>query len=275
MSVVKITLVGGVMARRRRLRVLAPREYKKTRMLRLTEDPRTLEDSDAIDAITDADAIDAITDADAIDAITDADAIDAITDAGPTAADPKPTAGANLKDYEIQVKSMELDATGKVLNINVKESENRAGANLHFRITDYAVFQSREDKMMYLQKLDLDIDDISIFQSGMEEFLNTFFGELGKALQVIMAFCLFIVPPLGIDIIKLFQMLDYLLFFNIEPPTNLKAFLTLFSSTPLDLFPNPFQTMGDEKHGCTPPRKFEENDMTCYILNNNGGYILQ
>ena len=33
MKLVKITLVGGAMARRR-LRVLAPREYKKTRMLR-------------------------------------------------------------------------------------------------------------------------------------------------------------------------------------------------------------------------------------------------
>jgi hypothetical protein len=245
---VKITLTGGVMARRRRLRVLTPREYKKTRMLRLTEDPRTLQDADPI-------------------------SIDA--DAGPTDGDPKPTALENLKDVEIVAKSMELDDTGKVLNINVKESENRSGAAMHFKIEDYSVFQSKEDKMIYLQELDFVITDVSIFQSGMESFLNSFFAKLGSALQIIMGFCLLIVPPLGIDIIKLFQMLDYLLFFNIEPPTNLKAFLTLFSSTPLDYFPNPFRDIKDTVNGCVPYKKFEENEMSCYILGNNGHYILQ
>jgi hypothetical protein len=256
---VKITLTGGVMARRRRLRVLAPREYKKTRMLRLTEDPRTLQDADTID----------------IDADADADSIGTDADASPRAGDPKPTALVNLKDVEIVAKSMELDDTGRVLNINVQESENRAGASMHFKITDYSVFQTKDDKMLYLQELDFVINDVSIFQSGMETFLNSFFANLGSALQIVMGICLIIVPPLGIDIIKLFQMLDYLLFFNIEPPTNLKAFLTLFSSTPLDYFPNPFVDIKDEKNGCTPYKKFEENDMSCYILGNNGNYILQ
>lgn len=197
------------------------------------------------------------------------------TDATETGTDPQPTKATELADSEMKVKEMELDATGKVLNINIKESENRAGAALHFKVADYSVFRSKEDKMFYLQKLDFQVNDISIFQSGMEQFLSTFFDVLGSVLRSVMMGCLIIVPPLGIDIIKLFQMLDYLLYFNIEPPTNLKAFLTLFSSTPLDYSPNPFLDLTDSVHGCTPPKKFEENDMTCYILNNNGGYLLQ
>ena len=89
-----------------------------------------------------------------------------------------------------------------------------------------------------------------------------------------MTACLILVPPLGIDIIKLFQMLDYLLFFNIDPPTNLRAYLTIFSETPLDWFPNPMEGISDSK-GCTPPKKFEENEVTCYLLWNYGGYFLQ
>jgi hypothetical protein len=204
---------------------------------------------------------------------TDEAAID--SDEAAIDSDPESTIATELGDSDIGVANMALDATGKVLNINIEKSENRAGAALHFKVTDYSVFQSKEDKMLYLQELDFVISDISIFQSGMEQFLASFFDVLGSILRSIMLGCLIIVPPLGIDIIKLFQMLDYLLYFNIEPPTNLKAFLTLFSSTPLDYSPNPFNDLKDEEHGCTPSRKFEENDMTCYILNNNGGYIIQ
>jgi len=47
-------------------------------------------------------------------------------------------------------------------------------------------------------------------------------------------------PSHGIAIIKVFQLADYMLFFNIEAPTNLASFLGIFRNTPFDLVPNPF-----------------------------------
>lgn len=60
-----------------------------------------------------------------------------------------------------------------------------------------------------------------------------------------------------------------------EPPTNLRLFLTLFEFTPFDYCPNPFQDFEDAVYGCTTPKKFEENETTCYIINNVGGYFMQ
>jgi hypothetical protein len=88
-------------------------------------------------------------------------------------------------------------------------------------------------------------------------------------------------PANGIKIIKVFQMADYLVYYNIENPTNVDSFLTVFQNTPLSQFPNPFnfepggQDESGKSVGCTAPRKFEESGVSCYVLTNLGQYLLQ
>jgi hypothetical protein len=77
-----------------------------------------------------------------------------------------------------------------------------------------------------------------------------------------------IAPNTGIGIIKLFQMADFVLFFNVLTPTNLAAFVVIFSETPFDLIPHPFGKSSSNEDGiggCTPPIKFDENEFSCYL----------
>jgi len=91
-----------------------------------------------------------------------------------------------------------------------------------------------------------------------------------------MLICLILSPKHGIAIIKIFQMVDYFLYFNADTPANLAGFLQIFSETPLDWIPNPWHWNRNEKVGnCAPAKKFEENDLSCYILANVGHYFLQ
>jgi hypothetical protein len=114
------------------------------------------------------------------------------------------------------------------------------------------------------------------FHGPVREFHQRL-GDLCLRLFVgIMWLCLIISPKHGISIIKVFQMADYLLFFNADTPSNLAAFMIIFSSTPFDSIPNPFEYFQATRGGtCSPPQKFEQNEVSCYILANIGSYVLQ
>jgi len=92
---------------------------------------------------------------------------------------------------------------------------------------------------------------------------------------MIMTITLGVSPKHGIAIIKVFQMADYFLYYNADTPANLAGFLQIFANTPLDYCPNPFATKAFSEGTCTPPKKFEENEISCYILANIGQYLMQ
>ena len=47
--------------------------------------------------------------------------------------------------------------------------------------------------------------------------------------------------PIALTLIKLFQMIDFLLFINVDLPINAQAFLAIFDQNVLKLIPNPFE----------------------------------
>lgn len=73
----------------------------------------------------------------------------------------------------------------------------------------------------------------------------------------------------SIALIKIFQMIDYTIFFNVQHPRNLIAFIDTFSTNILNDIPNLF--IGFTNDDCGPIRKtFIENEMHCQILANSG-----
>ena len=130
------------------------------------------------------------------------------------------------------------------------------------------LFQEKGNTKNYLQNLQLRLDGNSLFASGSEGIITNFSEQASSALVTVMLVTVLIAPNTGIGIIKLFQMADFVLFFNVLTPTNLAAFVIIFSETPFDLIPHPFGDSSSDENGtggCTPPKKFDENDFSCYI----------
>jgi hypothetical protein len=155
-------------------------------------------------------------------------------------------------------------------------AKNFASTTLKIRVTDWHTFKSSSQTLEYLQSDELEISNVNIFSGPGEDAIEAIARAASIILVYIMWACLIISPRHGISIIKVFQMADYLLYFNADTPTNLAAALIIFSATPLTYIPNPFEYFEATRGGtCSAPKKFEQNGVSCYILDNIGSYVLQ
>jgi hypothetical protein len=148
-------------------------------------------------------------------------------------------------------------------------------SSIRIEIRDMKVFQSEADPNLYLQILELKLDSIEVFGLSIDDKIRQTCEYISTVAVTIMAGCLIVSPKHGIAIIKVFQMVDYFLYFNADTPANLAGFLQIFSETPLGWLPNPFDLRNNENSACSPAKKFEENGMKCYILENVGNFVLQ
>ena len=146
-------------------------------------------------------------------------------------------------------------------------------SSIRIEIQDMTVFQSDSDPNLYSQVLELKIDSIEVFGTKQDDLIRDASVHISKAAVGIMLGCIIVSPKHGIAIIKVFQMVDYFLYFNADTPANLAGFLQIFRETPLDWLPNPFKLRNSKDSSCSPAKKFEENEMLCYILENVGHFV--
>jgi hypothetical protein len=193
----------------------------------------------------------------------------------PEIGDVDPAYGLLTEITEIPIIKAELDGTGKQLSIYLDLSASISG-KIRMVIKDTDTFKSSENMMMYVQSMDIDLEHVEYLHAGSDKTIGGAMEVLSQILVMVMLVSLILSPKYGIDIIKVFQSADYMLFFNVPAPTNLGAFLTLFGNTPFDFVPSPVG--GNESAttgGCTPGNKFEDNDVSCYIIANIGQLFLQ
>jgi len=141
---------------------------------------------------------------------------------------------------EVPFKSIELDPSGQNININLDFADNFESGKLAIEVTDYSIFKTSGNSMVYLQDLYLEIEDVSVFSTGNEDAITTTAESASSMFVLIMSITLIVSPNHGIAIIKVFQMADYFLYYNADTPANLAGFLQIFANTPLDYCPNPF-----------------------------------
>lgn len=73
----------------------------------------------------------------------------------------------------------------------------------------------------------------------------------------------------AIALIKIFQMMDYMVFFSVNLPINFQKFIEIMSSNFFSDLPNIMQFLVNEECGTLKP-KFEENGMSCQFFSNSG-----
>ena len=97
-------------------------------------------------------------------------------------------------------------------------------------------------------------------------------GGIKLSLQSLSLAFILINAPLGILILKLFQMFDFLKLINVDLPLNVIEFLKWFEDNMFDLIPN-FMKTNDIGIGCNPHFKLLESKFSCLVVNNTGTIV--
>jgi hypothetical protein len=134
--------------------------------------------------------------------------------------------------------------------------------------------QSHSSNWIYYTDFPVEVKNVNYFNSAATESIESI-GSIGSKITTGLTIGLVVVSfPLALTLIKLIQMIDFLLFINVELPVNTQAFLSLFDQNVMKMFPNPFE-INEARIKCIPHRIFSKEDMSCSMLNNMGEQLLQ
>jgi hypothetical protein len=137
----------------------------------------------------------------------------------PVIGDIDPVYGTLIEITYIPILEAKLDGTGKQLSLYLDMSKSISG-RIRMVLLDTKTFQSTEDKMLYVQSLDIKTESIDYLHTPGDDSIDTSTDILSQILVLVMLIVFILSPKYGIDIIKVFQSADYMLFFNVPAPTN-------------------------------------------------------
>ena len=109
----------------------------------------------------------------------------------------------------------------------------------------------------------IEVKGVDHYKSSGEEGIK----ETGKGANIGMttsvAMLSFLNGYAAVALFRIFQLIDYLMFYQVRYPRNLLIFIRVLSQpSVLSEIPNPFEPLNDS-HCKAMPEKFEENDMKC------------
>ena len=163
---------------------------------------------------------------------------------------------------------------------------------------------ARNDTRVSFIRFPITKANISHFSSAAAQVANEFSQGSSAFLSILSIILVFVSISMAVVMIKLFQLLFFLLFINVRLPANASKFILSFRKNIMDYFPT-FINMGkNETRGaggagstlrrvvqtavsqigkreqsfnefCIPHEKFDENDQTCSSFINLGSFISQ
>ena len=164
------------------------------------------------------------------------------------------------------------------------------------------VIQAERDNKDILTNYPIIQDEITHIKSPLTDTSVVAAQGTSITLRIISLLLVFVSISIAIITIKLFQILFFLLFINVNLPSNATRFIYSFKKNILDYFPIFLIIRANKKRTeslttrrliqattseagqrsddlfsrfCIPHRKFEENDQTCSVFINVGSFITQ
>lgn len=180
---------------------------------------------------------------------------------------------------EFYVKSIRINSSGNGFIISVKISQNVKNGKLIMTKFPYnpdkllqGVIVSRENSALSFNK-DIEIPQINVDTTGIAGNMDSIGSIGGPALKSATFLTMIVSISASIALIKIFQMMDYMVLFSVAHPNNFQKFVDVFSSNFFSDFPNLFTFLVDDDCG-KMKEKFEENNMSCQFLSNCGPLIV-
>ena len=119
----------------------------------------------------------------------------------------------------------------------------------------------------------VEIRNIRLYRNPTQELLTKLFSQALAGSTNIAFLATTILSFSSIPILlKVFQMLDFLILLNVPHPRNLEKFIESVSVSGFDIIPNLFNFV-DSDNCQIQKRRFVDEDFTCSILANAGSYL--
>ena len=188
------------------------------------------------------------------------------------------TIGKAIEDATpIKPEKFEISKSKKKIFIKLKFSEEIEKEFIFIdsksKLEIHSILPSTPQTPTYFTSYPIKIP-ISYFSTSLDILIS----EKGQTSStVISAFTIILLlgsTHAALILVKLFQLLDYFGYLNIELPKNLKIFLSLFESNLFSFVPNIFHS-DESQMGCELHEKLHSLDSHCLLLNNVGEYVMQ
>ena len=178
------------------------------------------------------------------------------------------------REVKTTLKKVQLEQNERHLKIYLTIEENIEDEVLRIELNNHKEkIIKKKDPSLGLTTGSIEISPISHYRArGQEKAVSTASKAISYSASVLGFLSLFTSSSSIFELIKSFQMIDFLIFLNIDHPSNLSTFLEELEFSLVDSLPNPFKNLRDSL--CSIDKeKFEEEDVTCYILLDQGRYF--
>lgn len=128
-------------------------------------------------------------------------------------------------------------------------------------------------KPIEFDRFPIEITDITFFRGPLDETIKTAAKYTGFALKSVMGVLVLSNFPVFFTLLKFFQVLDFINYFNITAPGNVISFLEIFAFDLSQLLPNLIRVDEDLPY-CNLHATLKRNEFECLFINNMGSQMI-
>lgn len=167
-----------------------------------------------------------------------------------------------LTEIATQFIKGEIKNAGKTISISVNLVDNVENGFLEVKfLNTNDVFEEGKPDNKVSQEAYV-INDVSYYRGTNEAALVASAEAASTSIKVITIIYYLVSTSSALVLLKLFQMIDYLVFFNVETPRNLNIFIEFMGKSPIEDVPNFFKFLADNR--CDEVKgKFSDEGITC------------
>ena len=178
-----------------------------------------------------------------------------------------------IEEVEAELVSVKLEENEKFLKVYFNPKNNIENGVLKITLNEENLIIDKTNNSITFTEKEIMVSDVSFYfpekeiaavstTSKVASYSVTFLGAASLLGSYTSLF----------EIVKTFQMIDFLVYLNVNHPSNLQSFLENLELQFIENLPNPFKHAKDDL--CSVEKeKFEEDGVTCYVLHDQGAYL--
>lgn len=175
-------------------------------------------------------------------------------------------------EYEISEINLSYNKKGIAVKLNFSINYFEGSAIL--LNTSSPSIQSATNESLFYKESTITLESLTFYKGSFFDLLNNSKRVLKPTSQLVTISLLLANFPVGMRLLKLFQLTKVLRYINIKLPANLQLFFEIFIQSPLEMLPS-FLKVNEEEGLCRLNKKIVQNKNLCLIVNNGGIVLLQ
>lgn len=173
------------------------------------------------------------------------------------------------KNYEIT--KFELKS-GSVLEMTLKIDQNMEKGYMMVKFLEIKNIRKFDNDKIFLTEEETKISPISFYISATEAQVKTAADSTQTSLKIFLGASFIFSIPMAFVLLKIFQMIDFMVLFNVKHPRNLSFFLSILSQSAIDDLPNVFKFLSDDSCRIKKSR-FIDEEISCQVFSDLGNYF--